>query len=126
MFDHITIFVTNHESSARFYEHVLVSLGHFRLYDLSSPEGNSTGFGKQAPSLWIKQSPAGAGHAHLAFTASSRHEVDAFHEAALRSGGKDNGPPGYRAHYHKGYYAAFAFDLDGNNIEAVFHDPVPL
>ena len=43
-----------------------------------------------------------------------------FHAAALASGGRDNGGPGER-HYHPGYYGAFVFDPDGNNIEAVFH-----
>ena len=45
---------------------------------------------------------------------------DAFHQAALAHGGKDNGAPGERP-YHPGYYAAFVLDPDGNNIEAVFH-----
>ena len=47
--------------------------------------------------------------------------VDVFYKAALASGGKDNGAPGERAHYHPGYYAAFVLDPDGNNIEAVYH-----
>jgi predicted lactoylglutathione lyase len=59
---------------------------------------------------------------HLAFEAKSRQEVEAFHEAALAAGGKDNGEPGYRAEYWPGYYAAFVHDLDGNNVEAVWYD----
>jgi hypothetical protein len=48
--------------------------------------------------------------------------VDAFYKAALAAGGTDNGGPGER-HYHPGYYGAFIFDPDGNNIEAVYHGP---
>jgi catechol 2,3-dioxygenase-like lactoylglutathione lyase family enzyme len=61
-------------------------------------------------------------HVHLAFQARDRAMVDAFHAAALRAGGTDNGAPGER-HYHPGYYACFVLDPDGNNIEAVFHGP---
>ena len=60
---------------------------------------------------------------HVAFTAADRAAVDAFHAAALHSGGVDNGPPGLRPQYHENYYGAFAFDADGNNIEAVCHRP---
>lgn len=69
-------------------------------------------------------SPAAAGQLtgrhHLAFQARDRAMVDAFHQAALAHGGRDNGAPGERP-YHPGYYAAFVLDPDGNNIEAVFH-----
>ncbi len=60
---------------------------------------------------------------HFAFSANSRAEVDAFHEAALAAGGIDNGAPGLRPHYHEHYYGAFVLDPDGNNIEAVCHRP---
>ena len=60
------------------------------------------------------------GRHHLAFQAADRATVDAFYQAALAAGGKDNGVPGERP-YHPGYYAAFVLDPDGNNIEAVYH-----
>ena len=60
---------------------------------------------------------------HVAFTADSRAEVDAFYDAAMGAGGKDNGAPGIRAHYHPNYYAAFVFDQDGINVEAVCQRP---
>ena len=63
------------------------------------------------------------GDIHVAFVAPSRASVDVFYRAALDSGGKDNGRPGLRPHYHANYYAAFVLDLDGNNIEAVCHAP---
>ena len=62
------------------------------------------------------------GRHHLAFQARDPAMVDAFHKAALASGGTDNGAPGERG-YHPGYYAAFVLDPDGNNIEAVYHGP---
>ena len=62
------------------------------------------------------------GRHHLAFQAADRAMVDAFYEAALKAGGKDNGAPGER-NYHPGYYGAFVLDPDGNNIEAVYHGP---
>jgi predicted lactoylglutathione lyase len=64
--------------------------------------------------------------AHVAFDAASREEVDEFHRAALTSGGRDHGSPGVWVQYSDRYYAAFAFDPDGNNVEAVFHSPEPL
>jgi len=59
---------------------------------------------------------------HLAWLAPDRAAVDAFHRAALAAGGRDNGGPGERAHYHPGYYGAFVIDPDGNNVEAVRHE----
>jgi predicted lactoylglutathione lyase len=60
---------------------------------------------------------------HVAFTTDSRQKVDAFYAAAMAAGGRDNGPPGIRAHYHPNYYGAFVLDVDGHNIEAVCHLP---
>ena len=60
---------------------------------------------------------------HIAITAKDRPAVDAFHRAALAAGGRDNGPPGLRPHYHPNYYGAVVFDPDGHNIEAVCHAP---
>ena len=66
---------------------------------------------------------AARGAAHVAFSAPDRAAVDAFYEAATGAGGKDNGAPGVREHYHENYYAAFVHDADGNNLEAVCHSP---
>ena len=75
------------------------------------------------PFFWIGEGERLGGHVHVAFVATSREAVDAFYRAALAAGGKDNGPPGLRPHYHANYYGAFVLDLDGNNIEAVCHAP---
>ena len=68
-----------------------------------------------------KQTP----RAHFAIRARSRKDVDAFYAAAIKAGGKDNGPPGPRPQYHPGYYGAFVHDFDGHNIEACCHTPAP-
>ncbi|MEO7687823.1 MAG: VOC family protein [Sphingomonas sp.] len=73
------------------------------------------------PFFWLGNSePLGSG-LHIAFVASTRAEVDAFYAAAMAAGGRDNGAPGLRPHYHPNYYGAFVFDPDGVNIEAVCH-----
>jgi predicted lactoylglutathione lyase len=83
---------------------------------------DSTGFndGKNTD-FWIGAS-ANVEPTHVAFEAKSKSEVEAFHREALAAGGRDNGGPGYRRDYWPGYYAAFVYDLDGHNIEAVWYD----
>ena len=83
--------------------------------------GKAQDFQSGKPSFWIGEGERLGGHVHVAFAASSREAVDAFYRAGLAAGGKDNGPPGLRPHYHANYYGAFVLDLDGNNIEAVCH-----
>jgi predicted lactoylglutathione lyase len=118
MIAHTSLPVSDYRRAKAFYITVLKPLG----YSNNMEFGEAAGFndGKNTD-FWI-------GHqdtvvpAHLAFEAKSREQVQAFHKAALAAGGKDNGGPGYRD-YSPGYYAAFAYDLDGNNIEAVWYDP---
>ena len=74
------------------------------------------------PDFWLAQRGK-PGTSHVAIRSNDRAAVDAFHEAALAAGGKDNGPPGLRPHYHETYYSAFVLDPEGNNIEAVCHSP---
>ena len=85
----------------------------------SSGEGNDFFF---ADELYVSTGASRTGRTHLALQAVDRAAVDRFHAAGLRAGGQDNGRPGEHP-YHPGYYAAFLFDPDGNNIEAVFHGP---
>lgn len=83
-----------------------------------------TGFGPPGrPQFWIGNGDAHGGSMHIAFAATSHAAVDAFYKAALSAGGRDNGVPGLRPHYHANYYGAFVFDLDGPNVEAVCHVP---
>lgn len=86
------------------------------------------------PFIWIagmpqsgEALPAGApekpgNHLHLMFTALSRDAVEAFHQAALASGGIDSEPPGYQGPEEMGYYATLVFDPDGNTIEVGFRE----
>ncbi len=119
MFDHITITSSDFERSVNFYENTLSILG---IMKLTEYKNEVVGFGIEKPFFWVgatdTQHPVSK-NVHLAFTSTRKEAVDAFYKKAIELGGKDNGKPGYREQYHKGYYACFVFDLDGNNIEAV-------
>jgi catechol 2,3-dioxygenase-like lactoylglutathione lyase family enzyme len=124
MIDHTGIGVADVGRSAAFYDAVLSALGLRRAMQLPSGDGSDgVGYGVDYPIFWIDRFHPHGTRQHTAFAARSRAEVDAFHAAALQAGGKDNGAPGLRdtvTGYPSGYYAAFVFDPDGNNIEAVF------
>ena len=98
--------------------------GGLRFQVPMEPTGATTviGYGRERPVFWVQDGDATAPQ-HLAFAARNRAEVDAFHQAALAAGGRDNGAPGQRVQYHPDYYGGFAFDPDGNTIEAVCHQP---
>jgi catechol 2,3-dioxygenase-like lactoylglutathione lyase family enzyme len=118
--DHVGIRVSDFEQSKRFFAEALSPLGYELLME---PSVSAAGFGRQGkPDFWIGQGDPGQ-PVHIAFAASDRASVDAFHEEALAAGGRNNGGPGLRPEYHQSYYAAFVFDPDGNNIEAVCHEP---
>ncbi len=119
MFDHISLKVRNFGQSLAFYSAALAALGFEAQY--VDHEGKSAGFGpKGAVGLWIAEGTAPSS-AHIAFVTHRRSAVRHFHEAGLKSGGRDNGKPGIRSDYASDYYAAFLFDPDGNNVEAVSH-----
>ena len=118
MIAHTTLSISDYSVSKAFYSKVLATLG----YRNNMEYGQSAGFndGKNTD-FWITaEKPVVP--THVAFEARSRAQVEAFHKAALAAGGKENGAPGYRD-YSPGYYAAFIWDPDGNNIEAVWYDP---
>lgn len=120
MIDHLVLNVKDLEASKRFYEQALAPLGYAVL--MAYPEG--VGFGLEGkPVFWIASRGEAHTQVHVAFGCTERGPVRDFHEAALRAGGKDNGAPGIRETYHPNYYGAFVLDPDGNNIEAVCHDP---
>jgi catechol 2,3-dioxygenase-like lactoylglutathione lyase family enzyme len=122
MIDHTGINVSNFEKSKEFYAHVLAPLG-YQL--LSEFDASVAGFGiDEKPDFWIIQGEVNTPRVHVAFGAETREIVRAFYEAALEVGGRDNGTPGLRTHYHPDYYGAFVLDPDGHNIEAVCHAPV--
>ena len=117
LIDHVHLRVADLEASKRFYRAVFAALG--RAEVLHEAPGHLS-----ADELWVDQREPGGpvSHVHLAFQAADPAMVQAFHRAALAAGGTDHGAPGERS-YHPGYYAAFVFDPDGNNIEAVYHGP---
>jgi catechol 2,3-dioxygenase-like lactoylglutathione lyase family enzyme len=115
LIDHVHLRVADLDASRRFYRAALTALGLANIRE--GPDWFSV------DELWIDKADGPVSRLHLAFQAPSREAVQAFHEAALQAGGRDNGGPGERA-YHPGYYAAFVLDPDGNNIEAVHHGPV--
>jgi catechol 2,3-dioxygenase-like lactoylglutathione lyase family enzyme len=116
MFDHIGLHVRDLESSARFYEAALASLG----YVLCSRDAESAAFGnKDAPQLYLYAAKKAAAATHLALRAPTRAAVAQFHKKGLAHGGRDHGAPGVRADYAPNYFAAFLIDPDGNNLEAV-------
>jgi catechol 2,3-dioxygenase-like lactoylglutathione lyase family enzyme len=118
--DHVGIRVSDFEQSKRFFTEAISPLGYELIME---PSVSTAGFGRRGkPDFWIGQGDRGQ-PIHIAFAASDRASVDAFHEEALAAGGRDNGGPGLRPEYHQSYYAAFVFDPDGNNIEAVCHEP---
>ncbi|WP_210324219.1 VOC family protein [Azorhizobium oxalatiphilum] len=124
MINHIEFPVGDAEWSRQFYDAVLAPLGLSLVISIDPSRtahgGARHGFGKNGyPSLWIHQENGAKLPIHIAFTADDRATVDAFHAAALASGGTDNGAPGIRERYHENYYAAYVLDPDGNNIEAV-------
>jgi catechol 2,3-dioxygenase-like lactoylglutathione lyase family enzyme len=120
MIDHVAIDVSDLERSRAFYVEALGPVGYELVMEL---DGKALGFGAAGkPDFWL-YSGAAAGGTHVAFAAPDRATVDAFHGAALAAGGKDNGQPGLRTHYHENYYGAFVHDPDGNNVEAVCHSP---
>ena len=119
MIDHLSIGVRDVVRTKRFYDAVLKPLG----YRCLSDGATSLGYGCDAVAFWISVAenpvpPDTKSGLHVCFTAPSRTSVDAFHDAALRSGGRDNGKPGLRADYGAEYYAAFVVDPDGYRIEA--------
>jgi catechol 2,3-dioxygenase-like lactoylglutathione lyase family enzyme len=127
MIDHTGVVVSDFARSKAFYSSTLAPLGYEVLMELSAAQtGHSdvAGFGEPPkPDFWISQGTPNKPPVHIAFRAGSRARVDAFYQAALAAGGRDNGAPGLRLHYHANYYGAFVLDPDGHNIEAVCHTP---
>lgn len=126
MIDHTGLTVSNFVVSKRFYELALAPLGYAMLMEVplaATGAVHVVGFGvAPKPDFWITSGAPNKPPLHIAFRADSRAVVDAFYKAALGAGGKDNGAPGPRPHYHANYYGAFVLDPDGHNIEAVCHD----
>lgn len=120
LFDHIGFNVSDFASMKAFLLSALAPLG-----IATTKEGDGwamLGRGAEGQ-FWFGSFGASPGPIHIAFAAESREQVRQFHAAALAAGGKDNGAPGLRPHYHADYYGAFVIGPDGHNFEAVCHRP---
>ena len=119
MMDHVGIQVRDVAASAAFYDKVLAPLGCKRLMEFP----NVVGYGRDRAEFWLGPATADGvpWELHVAFTAPDRATVDAFHAAAVAAGVEVLHEPKEWPMYHPGYYGAFVRDLDGNNVEAVYH-----
>lgn len=128
MIDHTGINISDFENSKEFYTKALAPLGYQLLKEFDASMTGSislAGFGIDGkPDFWITQGEVNTPRIHIAFRAETREMVQVFYTAALAAGGRDNGTPGLRTHYHPDYYGAFVLDPDGHNIEAVCHIPI--
>lgn len=127
MIDHIGFSVSDYERAKAFYQTALAPLDYSLIMEVPAEltgHAPAAGFGANGkPDFWIGGEGAMNKPVHIAIIAKDRPTVDAFYAAAMAAGGRDNGPPGIRAHYHPNYYGAFVLDPDGHNIEAVCHAP---
>ena len=127
MIAHIGITVSDLEKSKKFYAEALKPIGYRMLREYGVTDTRpaaSAGFGEPPRAdLWLYQGTPSKATPHIAFQVNKRSLVDAFYQAAIAAGGKDNGGPGLRPQYNPNYYGAFILDLDGYNIEAVCREP---
>jgi len=127
MIDHTGVVVSDFQRSKRFYTKALAPIGYSLLLEVSAAQTghhDAAGFGvPPKPDFWIGSGTPNVPPVHVAFRVPNRSLVLAFYEAAIAAGGRDNGAPGLRPHYHPNYYGAFVLDPDGHNIEAVCHTP---
>lgn len=124
MIDHMSLNVADFVAMLAFYEKALAPLAckvMMRLGKEMTGHADMAGFGEAKPFFWLVGTERTRPIQHIAFRAQNRAEVDAFYEAAIAAGGRDNGAPGVRAMYHPNYYGAFVIDPEGHNIEAVCH-----
>jgi catechol 2,3-dioxygenase-like lactoylglutathione lyase family enzyme len=128
MIDHTGITVSDLARSKEFYRKALEPIGYRILAEFPAEitgAADVAGFGvPPKPDFWIASGRANVPPIHIAFRVANRALVEQFYRAALAAGGRDNGAPGERPHYHEHYFGAFVLDPDGHNVEAVCHDPV--
>ncbi|CAG4892003.1 VOC family protein [Paraburkholderia gardini] len=126
LLDHVSIGVPDLDAARPFYDSTMKALGATKVYDRS----NALGYGERCTSadtkstclsVYLDPGRIDVNKRHWCFKAVSREQVDAFFTAGLAAGGRSDGEPGLRPHYHGDYYAAFLFDPAGNRVEAVCH-----
>src|SRR5690348_8429423 len=127
MIDHTGLVVSDPKRSRTFYEKSLAPLGYAQIMEVPKEYTSGAvvvGYGVPPKAdFWISEGRPNDPRIHIAFRADNRKQVYEFYKAALAAGGRDNGAPGPRPHYHKDYYGAFVLDPDGHNVEAVCHKP---
>lgn len=126
MIDHTGITVSDWDKAKRFYDAAMGGIGATMMMVVPKEHTggrNVGGYGRQKPDFWLSDGGEPGPGRHYAFTCETRAQVDAFYKAGMAAGGRDNGAPGIREHYHPNYYGAFVLDPDGNNVEAVCHRP---
>jgi len=123
MFDHVKFGVSDYAASKAFFLKALEPLGVAVVAEGAPTYGVELCPPGSKVSMVLYQAREKPAPLHLAFAAENRGQVEAFYRAALAAGGKDNGAPGLRPHYHANYYAAFVIGPDGHNIEVVCHEP---
>jgi catechol 2,3-dioxygenase-like lactoylglutathione lyase family enzyme len=126
MIDHTGVYVSDFAKAKHFYSKALGAIGYQALHEFPAEVTGSTavaGFGEPPKAdFWIHEGTPNRPAIHVAFRVNSRELVDQFYSAALAAGGRDNGAPGPRPHYHADYYGCFVLDPDGHNVEAVCHE----
>ncbi len=129
MFDHVGVAVSDIKKSRTFYEAALRPLGIAVRTEVTPDQtgdgSTALGFGGEGDHgfFWVSDGGKVGGGTHIALAADRRGQVDAFYDAAIAAGGRDNGKPGPRPVYGPNYYAAFVCDPDGINFEVVCNRP---
>jgi catechol 2,3-dioxygenase-like lactoylglutathione lyase family enzyme len=127
MIDHTGVTVSHFGASKAFYSQALAPIGYSLVVEFPAAvtgHADVAGFGvAPKPDFWIAEGSPNVPPIHVAFRVEKRALVDAFYKAGIKAGGRDNGGPGVRAHYHPNYYGAFVLDPDGHNVEVVCHEP---
>lgn len=129
MIDHMSTYATDFLKTKSFYQAAFSALGYKVLAEFTASDNQdwpsqricAFGAGEKA-AFWVIEIKENYTPRHVAFAAASRSAVDEFYKLGLENGGRDNGKPGLRPHYHEDYYGAFVIDPDGNDVEAVCHE----
>lgn len=126
LLDHVSIGVPDLDAARPFYDAIMNALGARKVYD----RPDAIGYGERCSAddvrssclaVYLDPTPITASRRHWCFKASTREKVDDFHRRGMEAGGRSDGEPGVRSHYHEQYYGAFLIDLAGNKVEAVCH-----
>lgn len=130
LLDHVSISVPDIDLARPFYDAIMAALGAAKVYDRPTALGygercNANDTASTFLAVYLDPAEIGASKRHWCFKAASRAQVDAFFEAGLAMGGRSDGEPGLRPHYHGDYYGAFLVDPAGNRVEAVCNASVP-